>query len=406
MHLADGAKRESSGDSREMILAFPVQSGEVMKIDRLSFLALAASLSAAACSSASNNAAGDEDEGALERARRCLSPGGDEPISTTALRTCDELAKRGEAVGEDAASLRLLCSAFLTNFKANAAAEAKKCLDGIRPVGGGRDKMIDWEAVYSCGFDILASSCPSSDVNQDCEEILSQPKPSARVTHDSKEDAASLRAECVGFMSGLKPAARKPVKTCAMGGGDYAVPLYACVEGLDPNDRAVCIDGNARPRTPEGAVLSRGENAYQCYFLPGPEAEGICIQFTEAARVGVGAEIAKRMQAVPKVTSPEPRSTEYLDRLYASGVATLRATCGSDSVNEPCKALVAKYTEAGMSNAGGRLTRECRDLFPGLLKSARDHVLASPVPADGKIASALVKLPSVPPTELPPDDGN
>jgi hypothetical protein len=360
-----------------------------MKLDRLAFLALASSLAAVACSSSSENT-DDDTEGALRTEGACTDPGRATPLPNTSLATCDELVRVGEQAGEDGPSLKSVCTGYLTNFKANAAEAARKCISKIKPEPGGRGMLLDWETLYGCGYESLFPSCNADGAAAECDALVAQMKDNQRYTHDNKTDVESVKAECTGALSGLVPAARAKVKECITRQG---FPVYSCIEGIDPAANAkICVDPTSRPKNEDGKVAVRADNRFQCFYLPGPTMEGMCVALIEAARIGPGAEIAKRMRAAGELS---PNNEKSLQNVYNAGLSGLRATCPDDSVNAQCAELVKKYTAAGQSNAGGRITRECRTLFPGLLKAARDKIVGGAVPRDGRIATALVAVPAV-----------
>lgn len=356
-----------------------------MKLDRSLFLAVATSLAAVACGSSS--AETDTDEGAVQGAEgaRCVDPGQDGAGPSSDLAFCTDLATRAAAVGEHFQSVQNVCSGYLTNFKSEAAKRAKTCMTGLRTELAGRGPSFDWMGLYECGYSSLRGTCEANGITSACRDLITEQTQMS--TSTAMAEPAMVEAECVSFLSGLKRAGVEQVKGCVT---QTKFPVYSCVEGIEPSTSAknLCLD--AKARTESGAT--RLQLAEGCKHLAIDEdAKGVCYQFVKASRVAM----AERLVTAIQQATVDRRAPLTAANVHNIGVSALREACRAPAeVDAICTQVAAKYTAAGKSNAGGRITRECRAVFPGLLKAARDRILSGAVPVDGRIVSAIVSLPT------------
>ncbi len=362
-----------------------------MLVNRLAFLALATSMSTIACSS--TTPAEDEegsDEGAIVGGdRACSTPDKDAEIPVGDLRICDTMANNALQYGEDYASIHGTCNGYLTNYKPFARAKVLACMKALKPVDIPRDdgpeafaggRMFDWSGLYSCGFEAIRQTCASEEIASKCAELIARPG-HAPWTSDP---AVKPQQECQEFLSALTAAGKTQVIKCMT---ESKFSASSCIEGLRADWQApVCWNPDER------GGKRRADSASSCEAL-GTTAKSVCLQFMNAMRAPMAAVYSDSLVALAKASTETTANS-----VYVAAVRSLRGTCSNPAVVDPmCRTLVNKWQATQRDvNKGGRLTRECRALFPGLLQSARDRVMSAPVPADGKIASALVALPNPP----------
>lgn len=314
-----------------------------MKIDRLAFLALASSLSVA-CSSSNDEVS--QDEGAAH-ATQCVQPG----VATAKLgsddsRFCEDLATRAEASPSkhDWTSVNSVCLGYLTSYKSAPAAAAKKCMTEA----GKRITGDFWTALYGCGFSSLANVCPDSAATTTCQPLGGQ-----------------NAAACPSLLTGLEESARADVESCAktMGFG-----VYSCVEGIEPHYRGECTSPGSDPTR----SLERELRAQCTREIPAAgEAQDLCVKLVGNAQPAVAQAIMNGIHAASTDENGDPRTMTEAE-VYKIGLRELHAACRQPAdVDALCREGVTALVGNGGSNAGGRLTNECRSLLAGLKPAAR-----------------------------------
>lgn len=343
-----------------------------MKLDRSMFLGLVSTLAAVACAAPSAEDAGQASGASSDNgspALACLEPGSAQTkVPDTFVDQCTTLARTS---GEHFQSVYGQCMAYASRFKSKTAATAMTCIKNeVRPGEG------FWTSLYGCGASTLASSCTpatGSNVGPRCASILSAlkqgPGRAWLATADGKTDDASLDAECRAFLSGSNPDAADELESCAKKNN---FPLYSCLEGMDARPVATCTD-------PTPVVnVSRVAN-------------DICAQVGQASAPGQNLENAQSCHALADAFRSVPANS-FLDSLNArletspnaitsadvseAAVWAARQVCQTDKAIETCKGLVGVLTERGASNAGGRLTKECRQVMSALDADATDKAVS------------------------------
>lgn len=351
-----------------------------MQMNRVTFLALAASLGAVACGSSTVDV--ESDEGAIQ-ARQCTNPGDEGPTPDSRLGFCTDFATKAAAMGEDFRSIESVCRGYLMNFKSAAADRAQSCMSKLRKVDIEQmGPSFDWTGLYECGYLALTGTCELSDAAEVCQGAITDRH--QQMTWTDMSEPELVQEECRSFISGLKKSGAEQVITCVT---REKFPVYSCVEGLegDVTAKSVCVDTKRRGEE------TRLHIAERCTQSLDAAAQAVCLKFVKATRVAIAERFVTEVQQAG-VDQPAAPSASVVHNI---GVRVLREGCRLPSeVDATCAEVVKKYTAAGRSNEGGRITRECRAIFPGLLKSARDRVLAGRVPADGRISSAIVALPT------------
>lgn len=316
---------------------------EDMKIDRLAFLALASSLSVA-CSSQAEEVSSDE---GAAHATQCVQPGAESAkLSSDDSRFCEDLATRAEASPgkHDWTSVNSVCLGYLTSFRSAPARAAKQCMTDA----GKRISDDFWTALYGCGFSSLASVCPDAAATSTCQPLGGQ-----------------NAAACPSILSGLETSARADVESCAKTSG---FGVYSCVEGIEPHYRGECTAPGSDPtRSLEGELRALCKREIPAAGA----AQDLCVRLVGNAQPSVAQAIMNGLHAVSVDKNGDPRTVSEAE-MYKIGLRELHAACRQPAdVDGLCREGVAALVANGGSNAGGRLTNECRSLLAGLKPSAR-----------------------------------
>ncbi len=273
------------------------------------------------------------------------------------------------------------CRMYSSSLQPAVAAKVHACLkeaDDKRPrraLGGGLDPIptqeFDSMVMYECGKDALWSICndgidgrvnaqKDADGRGRCDRIAA----SLNSQGDGRR-TATVVGECNRVLSGLKSSARRQMEECVTNDG---FDLYTCAEGLVEDYRsepgeptATCTPANAPAAPPTeadcSAVLTKAAGEGEWYV---PE---FAAHRCEVYRTKLQPAAAKL--AIQCLLDPE---NEVYDNIYTCGVVALKDTCREPEAIDPiCKTLVATVTAVDpQANKGGRLTRQCRTLLPGL----------------------------------------
>ena len=132
---------------------------------------------------------------------------------------------------------------------------------------------------------------------------------------------------------------------------------------------------------PEPSCLSRGSDpsrslevehrSWCTRKIPAAgEAQDLCVRLVANAEPNVAQQIANAVHVQSVDRNGDPR-TMSADEVYEIGVTKLHQACLEDDVVPLCEEGVRGLVGNGASNAGGRLTKECRSLLSGLKPKAR-----------------------------------
>jgi hypothetical protein len=349
-----------------------------MKLDRLVFLGLVTSLSAVACTAASEDEAGRASGASSDNgspAFACTTPGSAQAKTPdTFVDQCLVLATKAEKEGDHHfQSVCGQCLTYATRLRSNVAKSAMKCIaDNVKPSSADMRTQL-----YGCGAATLASSCApeaASAVGRKCTSLVATLKGGGRdwlATTDGKKDDASLEAECRAFLSGADDDAAAELEACATKDG---FPLYSCLEGMDAQPVKTCIDPTPVVNVSRGAAevcpqigqYSDGnesmENAQSCYAI------------ADALRSVPANTFLDSLNAL--VESKTATSDIRYNDVTGAAVWASRQVCQTDKAVETCKGLVEVLTERGASNTGGRLTKECRQVMSALDADAVDKAVS------------------------------
>lgn len=330
----------------------------IMKLNRLLFLSLASSLATVACSGSSAEESEDADQGALANAygQACVDPGADSARTSDAdVSFCSGLADAAAAKNEDWASVYGQCSSYATRFKSNISKEALSCIKA------GQSKPELWSTIYDCGFSALSKSCLDSakdaSLGTKCKAILPSVNPMFNTTRSGDKNPDAILTECKSLLAGLEAKAVTEVENCVR---KQKFPVSSCVEGLDSTLTGVCTDPGVHER-----VVGLKESCEQLLTVSSAD-EGVmnrdlCLGIGTRLRAHPANDfVAGINQLVAAATADKPIGNYAIQQL---GGKVIRNVCHNAAVDDACAELVTKAKNSNMSNAGGRITRECHQLM-------------------------------------------
>ncbi|HVM69593.1 MAG TPA: hypothetical protein VM204_07135 [Gaiellaceae bacterium] len=387
-----------------------------MLVDRSRFLKLAVAIAATAATTTACSAAPDEVEGAEAEATAQTAGGacgagsmrrpgeGSMSAYSYAEGYCFDLAR---SVGEPDAFLLGRpggpsdegvgtsffdfvydhCRAYSTQLQPAVAKKVKECLDAedrSRPRNAKGDPTTEFDAgkMYECGRSALWSICDDgidARVNSGgrCDRVAA-----ALRGQGDRRPTRSVVTECMAVLSGLRSSARAQIEQCVVKDG---WDLYTCVEGLEedfsltegneprPAAGDACTPASTRPRAPAAsacdAVVAKAERE---------SAEDGAFYVPAFTRSRCEVYASKLHPAAAKAAIDcllDPAQPTY-DNIYACGTVGMKSVCRDPAnVDALCQeivgAIVAQDPEA---NKGGRITRQCRTLMPGLEAATREEV--------------------------------
>ncbi|MBX3220923.1 MAG: hypothetical protein KF795_10410 [Labilithrix sp.] len=386
-----------------------------MLVDRSRFLKLAVAIAATtsvatvACSAAPDEAGEDgsvEEEvqgqtaGGSCNARSIRRPGeGSMTPYSYAEGFCFDLARHEGAPDAEGITTGWFdfihdhCRAYSSQLQPAVAKTVKECLeraDAARPRNANGDPTVEFDAgaMYDCGKSALFSICRDGiDQRVNAKKDANNQGRADRIASvlKARGDTRPLRAilsEVMAVLSGLKSSARGQIEQCVSAEG---WDLYTCVEGISadfslaeadanepgPNASDACsvgAAGGAPPANACDAVLAKiDRESAQGAFAVRDFAESHCASYLK------NFQPAAAKATIACLTDP---SKPTYQNIYACGATGLKKVCRDPgAVDATCKGIVASIVAVDpQANAGGRLTRQCRTLMPGLRATARDAV--------------------------------
>lgn len=278
------------------------------------------------------------------------------------------------------------CQMYRSIIRPAVAKDVKTCLDAL--VGtGARTKRVDVLELYKCGtkaFDVCQTEAAiDGRLGNRCKNIVTAINGAAKST---KIDVAGrdfdlTETSCNAVMSGLRPSGRAQLETCvrdqATRTANKIQPkdiFYSCYEGMQSD---FSFD---KGESPEKFCWNATESGFT---IPSSQA---CDQIASQTKIGIGEFLKSKCEEYRTAFVPAAaeaavqclsKSTDVDRDSYKCGNEGLRTVCPDSSVDAPCTQWVAALTRIDpTANAGGRATRECRTLLPGLTTAHRAAVLA------------------------------
>jgi hypothetical protein len=389
---------------------------EPMRIDRSRFLEIAVAIAAAtttvpACTPPTDNVESDEAEAQAQTAGGACRPtslrrpgeGSRTPYSFEE-GYCFDLARwvgdpdprlygrpggpADEGVGVGFSDFVYdQCQMYSTQLQPAVATRVKACLDAHdrarpRDAEGNPLTEFDASAMYDCGREALWSICEDGIDNRvnsggRCDRIAA-----ALRAQGETRTTQSLVTECKAVLSGLRTSARKQIEECVLNGG---WDLYSCVEGLQadftlaegddplPPPAQACTPASAQPPPPPlslcDAVVAKAaqeERESGAFYVP-EFTRSRCATYVHALHPAAANAALECLL--------EPGQPTY-ERIYSCGAIGMKSICRDPAnVDGICKDIVQAITAHDAdANRGGRITRQCRTLLPGLTPAARDDV--------------------------------
>jgi uncharacterized protein YaaQ len=247
-------------------------------------------------------------------------------------------------------------------------------------------KEFDAMVMYNCGKDALNSVCNEGidqRVKGRCDRIAA-----AAAGEIPSLQIPTYKNKCMRIMSGLKVSARDQMEACAKQGFD----LDSCIEGLEEDFGRTANVADTEGQAQEPLPAPANECVSQLYGAPYTTAErneklAYCKDMSERVADGTGITNtayrkfleAKCASYVTKFDRPaadlaigclqdaseQPGGTGRV--IYSCGTTALKHICRETSLDSTCKGMVDEIGSASKkANAGGRLTRQCRTLLPGI----------------------------------------
>jgi hypothetical protein len=273
------------------------------------------------------------------------------------------------------------CRAYSSQLRPAIAKRVESCLleadaERARNEWGDPIGRFDWTAMYGCGIDTLTSICTDDDTIDNrsdgrCDRI-------SGALETRGEDPEAAFTMCQQVMTGLRGTARERLEYCVVNEG---WDIYTCVEGLEDDSSL-----NSEDEPAEECVVAYDFDGAQSSCAPVldrlSDEESWAYDFV-ASKCQAYVDRFKGKAADVAVACLMDPSQSVTEAIYSCGAKGLRAICRTEDVNEPCQQMVdaidAAAAAAGQGetpNAGGRITKQCRALLPGLTAEARDAVAA------------------------------
>lgn len=293
------------------------------------------------------------------------------------------------------------CRMYSNQLRPAVAEKVKSCLkkaNDARPRNrqGVATTEFDAGKMYDCGRDALEAVC-ADGIDQRlsrtrCTAIARTLVQSGNAVDLRRNpmNEAKLETQCMAIFSGIKSSARTQIENCVK---NDKYDMYTCVEGLrsdfelaEAAELDVAADLKCTPSaTPVefvGADTVCDDIVAKAAREHAEQGEFYVPEFTKKKCESYLSKFAPAMalDATECLLSPDLKT---YDNIYTCGSNALKRACRDTSVDATCKSIVAEVegiersvtgTTKPTVNAGGRLTRQCRALLPGLKAEARTEL--------------------------------
>ena len=382
-----------------------------MNVDRARFLKLAVAIAAATSTTAACSAPGEQEtaDGAQANTQglQCsiTQPGrGSMAPFAYAEGFCFDLAvhevDRSQLTpADEGVTTRFFdfvydqCRMYSAMLQPEVAKSVHQCLtdaNALRPRNADNVATEEFDAgtMYECGKKALWGVCSSGidgrvNAQKDaaglgrCDRIAAKLKTPVQYRSASSATKEALVDECSRVLSGLKTPARVAVEACIQNDG---WDLYTCVEGLsvDFTNQAA---GEPAPAEEEACLAPtqlRAPAASECEkVITKMQGEDFMVEAFARSHCEMYRTKFSPSAAASAISCLLDPSKQAYDNIYTCGQLGLKRVCKDDAVNAKCGQIVSAITAIDPdANKGGRITRQCRALLPGLKSGAQNDVAA------------------------------